>query len=103
MADDQPAGMFDTTHTMPVPQESTGTTLVAGAAPQASLEAATGTTPVPVDAGAAATPSSAAIAIEALKAGKGSKPGGLPSQAKKGADSSRDAAAEALKRFFDNR
>jgi pSer/pThr/pTyr-binding forkhead associated (FHA) protein len=103
MADDQPAGMFDTTHTMPVPQESTGTTLVAGAAPPASVEAATGTTPVPVDAGAAATPSSAAIAIEALKAGKGSKPSGLPSQARKGADSSRDAAAEALKRFFDNR
>lgn len=105
MADDQPAGMFDTTHTMPVPQpqEASRTTLVANATPPAGLDAAAVETPVPVDAGTSATPSSSAVAIEALKAGKGSKPGTLPSQAKKGADSSRDAAAEALKRFFDNR
>jgi hypothetical protein len=31
------------------------------------------------------------------------KPGMLPQSAKKSADSSRDAAAEALKKFFGNR
>jgi predicted component of type VI protein secretion system len=102
MAEDQPAGMFDTTQTMPVARESVGTTVVADGTPPAGIDAGAGATPVPVDAGAAATPASS-VAIEALKAGKAAKPGTLPSQAKKGSDSSRDAAAEALKRFFDNR
>ena len=101
MAEDQPAGMFDTTQTMPVARESAGTTLVADGTPPAGIDAGTAT-PVPVDA-AVATPSSSAVAIDALKAGKAAKPGTLPSHAKKGSDSSRDAAAEALKRFFDNR
>jgi hypothetical protein len=101
MAEDQPAGMFDTTQTMPVPKESAGTTLPAGGTPPPGIEVGAAPTPAPVDAGA--TPSSAAVAVEALKAGKAAKPGTLPSHAKKGSDSSRDAAAEALKRFFDNR
>jgi hypothetical protein len=41
--------------------------------------------------------------MEALKAAN-SKPSGLPQAAKKpGVDSSRDAAAEALKKFFEKR
>jgi len=104
MADEQPAGMFDTTQTMPAAKETAGTTVVAGGTPPAGtdLEAA-GQTPAPLDADAAATQSSATLAIEALKAGKATKPGTLPTQAKKVSDSSRDAAAEALKRFFDSR
>lgn len=51
----------------------------------------------------AAGRSSAALAVEALKAAK-STPGSLPqSQQKKKSESSRDAAADALKRFFENR
>jgi len=47
--------------------------------------------------------SSAALAVEALKAAKAT-PGSLPqSQQKKKSESSRDAAADALKRFFENR
>jgi hypothetical protein len=40
--------------------------------------------------------------IDSLKESKG-KPAGLPKAAAKGTDSSRDAAAEALKKFFGNR
>jgi hypothetical protein len=111
MADEQPAGMFDTTQTMPAAKESAGTTLVAGSTPPAGIDLDhAGTSPdhahadADADADAAVTQSSSSLAIEALKAGKAAKPGTLPTQqSKKGSDSSRDAAAEALKRFFDNR
>ena len=46
--------------------------------------------------------SASLLAIEGLKAAK-SNPGMLAKQPKQGADSSRDAAAEALKKFFGNR
>jgi hypothetical protein len=43
-------------------------------------------------------------ALEALKAAGNSKPTGLPQGVKKAAaDSSRDAAADALKKFFDRK
>jgi predicted component of type VI protein secretion system len=47
--------------------------------------------------------SSATISLEELKAASKSKPGTLPQVASKKADSSRDAAAEALKKFFDRK
>ena len=46
--------------------------------------------------------SSSSLAIEAVKESQ-AKPGILPAAAKKSADSSRDAAAEALRKFFNNR
>lgn len=48
------------------------------------------------------TRSSATISLQELKSGR-EKPGSLPQQAAKKADSSRDAAAEALKKFFDRK
>ena len=103
MADDKPAGMFDTTRslaekvaaTAPTMLEPTGTDQAAGGASDSNVHAA-------VTAGLTPAPDSSANHLEALKAGRG-KPGGLPQQQKKAADSSRDAAAEALKKFFDNR
>ena len=76
VADDKPAGMFDTTQTMPLQ-------------PSAEL-----TKPAPTP-----TPSAADDVLKAAK----SAPGSLPTAAKKKSDSSRDAAAEALKKFFENR
>lgn len=85
VADEKPAGMFDTTQTLPLQP----------AAENPKPPAATG--------GSAITRSPLAVG-EALKAAK-SEPGSLPAAAaaKKKADSSRDAAAEALKKFFENR
>jgi hypothetical protein len=42
------------------------------------------------------------VAIDALKENN-AKPGALPQSARKGQVNSRDAAAEALKKFFGNR
>lgn len=79
VADEQPAGMFDTTQTLPLQP--------AQQAPKPSV----GDTPVPS--------TSAADVVKAAKAA----PGTLPVAAKKKSDSSRDAAAEALKKFFEGR
>ncbi len=57
----------------------------------------------PTESPSAADRSASSQTIEALKAAN-SKPGSLPSGMKKNSpDSSRDAAAEALKKFFDKR
>jgi pSer/pThr/pTyr-binding forkhead associated (FHA) protein len=85
VADEKPAGMFDTTQTMPL---------------QPAAES-----PKPAAAADASAISRSPVAVgDALKAAK-SAPGSLPTAAstKKKADSSRDAAAEALKKFFENR
>lgn len=108
MADDRPAGMFDTTQPVPVQgggasvaapsmvkvdaDDSSLVTGIGGAAPAA---AAAGDTLV----GRSTT---ATTSIEALKAAN-ARPGGLPADPRKSADSSRDAAAEALRRFFEKR
>jgi hypothetical protein len=52
--------------------------------------------------GSGSSKSSSALAIEALKEAK-AKPGILPQGPKKSTDSSRDAAADALRKFFGNR
>ena len=113
MTDERPAGIFDTTRTLSdADGAAAARTQIAPAAAEdpsssgvldSSIHAG-GTTAG--DAGSGVTSasgiSSSSIHLEALKAGKG-KPGTLPQQQSKKADSSRDAAAEALKKFFDNR
>jgi len=85
VADEKPAGMFDTTQTMPL--QPAAESLEPAAAADAS---AISRSPVAVG--------------DALKTAK-SAPGSVPTAAgaKKKSDSSRDAAAEALKKFFENR
>jgi len=88
MADDAPSGMFDTTQTMRV------------APPRGESDPAGGIgDPTPTPEGGSGT---SKVAIEQVKASKAA-PGILPASPKKSADSSRDAAAEALKKFFGNR
>lgn len=102
MADEAPAGMFDTTRTLPLPG---ATAKDDSSAIDASNIHASPPTEV---AGSGATQSgissksSSNLAIEAIKASQ-TKPGMLPAAAKKSADTSRDAAAEALRKFFNNR
>jgi predicted component of type VI protein secretion system len=115
MADDKPAGMFDTTQTMPQTNEDVDVTVsgvsnihaAASAGPaEAPAEAsASGTSfvsGIETAAAGAASRSSRTQDLETLKAAN-SKPGQLPQVAKKGVDSSRDAAAEALKKFFEKK
>jgi pSer/pThr/pTyr-binding forkhead associated (FHA) protein len=106
MADDRPAGMFDTTQSLPMAGGSAG-----AADPRGGHAAATDDSSLVAGIGAAppAGPLSGdtivgrstttTTAIEALKAAN-ARPGGLPSDPRK-PDSSRDAAAEALRRFFE--
>lgn len=97
MADDEPAGISDTTRSLRV--VGANDSLPAGAEDEEPA------TPAPVAAGPddsaakdASTGSSAAI--EAVLASK-SQPGALPASAKSSkSESSREAAAEALKKFF---
>ena len=96
MADDQAAATSDTTKSVaaakPDPGDSAESSFVGG------LEATAAPSPE-----GSATRSSATIAIQDLKDAK-SKPGTLPAQAAaKKPDSSRDAAAEALKKFFERK
>lgn len=90
------AGPSDTTRSSAsVPAaEASGPDLVADSSP---TEAAT--------ADAAAGRSTTALSLEQLKAARDTKekPGALPQAASKKADSSRDAAAEALKKFFERK
>ena len=88
VADEKPAGMFDTTQTMPL-QPAVEPTLPAAAAVAPDASAIT------------RSPTAASDAVKAAKAAPGSLP--VAAGAKKKADSSRDAAAEALKKFFENR
>ncbi|MFM7137444.1 MAG: FHA domain-containing protein [Planctomycetota bacterium] len=95
MADDQAAATSDTTKSVaaatPAPGDSAESSFVGG------LEAASAAPD------GSAVRSSATISLQDLKDAK-SKPGTLPGQAAaKKADSSRDAAAEALKKFFDRK
>lgn len=101
MADEAPAGMFDTTRTLPLPGATAGddaaidaSNIHAGSPTESSGVGATQS--------GISSKSSSSLAIEAVKASQ-SKPGMLPAGPKKSADSSRDAAAEALRKFFNNR
>lgn len=95
MADDQHANTSDTTKSVPTtkadPGDSSESSFVGGleALSEASVEGS-------------ATRSSSTISLQGLKDAKG-KPGTLPQAAAKKSDSSRDAAAEALKKFFERK
>lgn len=96
MADDKPAGMFDSTQTLngaAPPASTTDSGSFVGGVAAAPAGGADGTTQA----------SAGTTAVDAIKAARNEKPAGLPSAGKKGADSSRDAAAEALKKFFEKR
>jgi pSer/pThr/pTyr-binding forkhead associated (FHA) protein len=106
MTDESPAGMFDTTQSLPKSAAN-------GPAEDAAAESSNIHADSPANvvggsgisgAGSASgiSRSSSSLAIDAVKESK-SKPGMLPQSAKKGTENSRDAAAEALKKFFGNR
>jgi pSer/pThr/pTyr-binding forkhead associated (FHA) protein len=108
MADDKPAGMFDTTQQVPVSNGQhvpSGNSAAAAAADDSSLITGLGGTPsVPLagDTIVGRNGSATTAAIDALRASN-ARPGGLPAEPRKAADSSRDAAAEALRKFFEKR
>lgn len=116
MADDQPAGMSDTTRSLSRADDDAAdgaaSSIHGGTSPtdpgetSADESFVSGIAAVPKDesgSGSGSGSSASRTAIESLKAGN-AKPGGLPQGAKKAsADSSRDAAAEALKKFFDRK
>lgn len=113
MADDQPAGMSDTTRTVPAnPGDSVADleasnihgTAAAPPSPEASSDDSF-VSGIDATSKGESPSGSSRSALEALKAEK-SKPSGLPQGAnvkKPSADSSRDAAAEALKKFFERK
>jgi len=117
MADDEPAGMADTTRTLPGDLDGTGDDAgsssihAAGPGEPAGETPAGGSSISGIDAagkdgsgtGGEADAETSRSSLEALKAAN-SKPGGLPTAAKKpAADSSRDAAADALRKFFERK
>ena len=130
MADDAPAGMFDTTRslraTTDAPKASdTDSSSIHSVQPSGDVHGSTisGITSVSGSSGSGGSGSTtskgsgsatkigqtvgesksdSSVAIEALKDAN-AKPGALPPSAKKGTVNSRDAAAEALKKFFGNR
>jgi predicted component of type VI protein secretion system len=89
VADERPSGMFETTQSLAVPAAGSGAE---------RLAAAESTSP-PV--GDAALVTAAPRSPNGLETA--AKPAALTASGKKTADSSRDAAAEALKKFFDRR
>ena len=103
MADESPAGMFDTTRTL---RTTTGAPVAEDPAGDSSNIHSTlpdaGVTGSGVSGGSGVSRSNSNLAIEAIKESH-AKPGMLPPGAKKSTDNSRDAAAEALKKFFGNR
>jgi predicted component of type VI protein secretion system len=101
MADDEPAGMFDTTQTIRT-GETPSASIPAVPEPPAAEPPAAETVPVPAVA-ADDSASRATASVEALLAARG-RPGTLPQDAKKSkSESSRDAAADALRKFFGKR
>jgi len=113
MADDQPAGMSDTTRSLTAgPADSAAdASNIHGApsdvaSPESTLDGSfvSGIEVVPkTESPSGSGRSTGAVAMQALKADN-AKPAGLPQGSKKAApDSSRDAAADALKKFFEKR
>ena len=106
MADDEPAGMFDTTQTVSVAEVAAAGGPAAGYGADGSSVTSipVGAEPV-VAAGDSSSVSSAAASsgIDALIAAR-AHPGSLPPEAKGSkTNNSKDAAAEALKKFFGKR
>jgi predicted component of type VI protein secretion system len=123
LADEAPAGMFDTTHSLQTAADSRESesgsihagvdavdsaagSAVSGASSVSGISSIAGTSGIGGAGGSSVSgngASAVASTIDAIKEARG-KPAGLPAKAAaKGTDSSRDAAAEALKKFFGNR
>ena len=115
MADDQPAGMSDTTRSLTAgPDDSVSDADASNihgapsdvAASESALDGSfvSGIDVVPkTESPSGSGRSTGTVAMQALKADN-AKPAGLPQGSKKAApDSSRDAAADALKKFFEKR
>jgi predicted component of type VI protein secretion system len=99
MADDEPAGISDTTRTIRVVGANEDVPGAEEPADESGVSPAPAAAPVAEEAGDKSS-SGAAAAIESLLASK-SQPGALPAAAKNSkSESSREAAAEALKKFF---
>jgi pSer/pThr/pTyr-binding forkhead associated (FHA) protein len=102
MADDEPAGMFDTTQTVRAPDPAQPVT------PPPAADSAESAVPVGAESAAASGESSsssvsALSGIEALIAAR-TNPGGIPAESRvQKAGNSKDAAADALKKFFGKR
>jgi hypothetical protein len=94
MADEKPAGMFDTTQPVPVAQAADDSLITGVGTVQ--------TEPLAGDTIVGRSSATSTAAIEALRAAN-ARPAGLPSDPRKSSDSSRDAAAEALRKFFEKR
>jgi len=101
MADDAPAGMFDTTQTLPRMAAGKDDAAVADSSDLHAQPPAGSGSGISGGSGISSNRSSSVV-IQAVKESQ-AKPGILPVAAKKSADSSRDAAAEALRKFFNNR
>jgi pSer/pThr/pTyr-binding forkhead associated (FHA) protein len=105
MADDEPAGMFDTTQTVSVAEVASPVAPAVGHGGDGSSVSS-----VPVGAESAVHSEDSAVSsvasasgIDALLAAR-SHPGGLPPEARASkTTNSKDAAAEALKKFFGKR
>ncbi len=115
MADDQPAGMSDTTRSLTAGSDDSAADADASnihgatsdaASPESTLDGSfvSGIDVVPkTESPSGSGRSTGSVAMQALKADN-AKPAGLPQGLKKAAaDSSRDAAADALKKFFEKR
>ncbi len=105
MADDEPAGMFDTTRTI---RTADVTAALASVDSQGGDASSVSSVPVGAEPGLAAGDSSVSAAasssgIDALIAAR-TQPAGLPPEARAPkTNNSKDAAAEALKKFFGKR
>jgi len=105
MADDEPAGMFDTTQTVSVADVASAVAPVAGHSGDGSSVSSVpiGAEPAVPSADSSASSVAAVSGIEALLASRAS-PGGLPPEARAPkTTNSKDAAAEALRKFFGKR
>jgi len=107
MVDDEPAGMFDTTQSVRVVSPLDASSVLGGVGSGSAAATESGSV-VSLEAVVASGDSSATViashsGMEALIASR-AKPGMLPAGSKDSkTDSSRDAAAEALKKFFGKR
>ena len=105
MADDEPAGMFDTTRTISTADIAAAGGQSAGQNGDASSVSSVpvGAEPVAAAGDSSVSASAAPSGIDALIAAR-SQPAGLPPEAKAAkSTNSKDAAAEALRKFFGKR
>lgn len=105
MADDEPAGMFDTTQTVSVAEVAAAVAPAAGHGADGSSVSS-----IPVGAEPAVATGDSSVSASASSSGIGAllaaraHPGSLPAEARASkTNNSKDAAAEALKKFFGKR